>query len=166
MGQKYALTDENGCAKGFYDDAIHGAAIPHEAIPVTDDIWRAWTGDTIEQRWNGSALEPWIDPSGYSVETLAARIKAEAARRILEAMPEWKQRNMIARGLELSRIEIAGESLSPEEQAEEEAINAAWSFAKAVRQASDDLEAQISEMNEDARRNFTPTDDSHWPVSS
>lgn len=81
-------------------------------------------------------------------------VKAEARRRILARLPDWKQANMTARGVELLR---KGEvNWTPQEQAEADAITAAWDWVKAVRLASDDIEA-MTPIPDDYR------DDGHWP---
>lgn len=93
------------------------------------------------------------------------QIKAEARRRILSVLPEWKQMNLIARQSELSRIQaglmrdaqgaaLPARALTPEEIAEEIAISAAWAWVTAIRTASDVLEQT---MPDDVRA------DAHWP---
>lgn len=71
-----------------------------------------------------------------------AEIKAEARRRILEQYPEWKQANMTARGVELVKAAVA-RPWTAEEQAEADALQAAWDGIKAVRVRSDALEAAV-----------------------
>lgn len=90
--------------------------------------------------------------SQYDAEMVAG-VKAEAQRRILEILPEWKQRNLTARAAELA---IKGVSnWTAEETSEYEAGQAVWDRIKAIRAASDALEAQ-SPIPE----NFS--DDSYW----
>jgi len=36
---KYAVFDENGFPKTFYDKAIHGDNIPAKVIEITDEQW-------------------------------------------------------------------------------------------------------------------------------
>ncbi len=69
------------------------------------------------------------------------RIKAKAMAAILAIAPEWKQRNLIARGLELTEILAAGGSLTSAQQAESDAIKAVWAQISAIRAASDQAEA-------------------------
>ena len=78
-------------------------------------------------------------PSGAG-PTGMARIKLIARARILTVFPEWKQANMTARSVELTRARMAG-ALTAGEQAEEAAIQAAWDWVKSVRAYSDTLEA-------------------------
>jgi hypothetical protein len=66
-------------------------------------------------------------------------VKEEAARRILEILPEWKQRNLTARAAELAAI-LAERSWTNEERAEWEDGQAIWDRIKAIRAASDALE--------------------------
>lgn len=85
---------------------------------------------------------------------LAADVKAEAYRRIVALAPEWKQRNMIARGVELVRV---GESnWTDVQQAEVNAMDAIWATIKDIREASDALETMDPIPVDYA-------DDSRWP---
>jgi hypothetical protein len=85
-----------------------------------------------------------ISPTpGQSVALFAAgplRIKLIARNKILAVLPEWKQVNMTARSVELTRAGLAG-NLTAGEQAEEAAIQAAWDWVKSVRAHSDTMEA-------------------------
>ncbi len=80
-------------------------------------------------------------------------LRTEAQRRILAALPDWKQRNDLSRMLELYRKSEANWSTG--ERAEVAEIEANWSWLKSVRTASDRLK-------------ITPpadfTDDRHWPT--
>lgn len=73
-----------------------------------------------------------------SDEIRAAAVKFEAGRRILEKYPQWRQVNMLARSVELTRKGVA---LTAEEQAEAASLEAAWAWIKSVRTASDAIEA-------------------------
>lgn len=64
-------------------------------------------------------------------------IKAEARRRILAVMPEWKQANATARMLEKL-------SLGETADAEWQQGQSAWNWIKSVRAHSDELEAQAA----------------------
>ena len=81
-------------------------------------------------------------------------VKAEAQRRIYEILPDWKQRNLTARAAELA-LKGAG-SWTPDEQAEVAAGQALWDKIKAVRAASDVIEAMDPIP-------LDYTDDSYWP---
>ncbi len=75
----------------------------------------------------------------------AAKIKAikrEASRLITQVAPPWKQRNLLARGLELQHKNPA--TWSESEQQESEAITSIWAQIKAIRTKSDELEAQVT----------------------
>ena len=69
-----------------------------------------------------------------------ARIKARTGEKILELLPEWKQRNLTSRSVELTRIQL-DRALTAEEVSEVIAIEAAWSQIKALRATSDAAEA-------------------------
>lgn len=81
---------------------------------------------------------------GWYVEQVTATpemVKMEAQRRILVILPEWKQRNLTARAAELAMIGQA--NWTEEEQAEWDAGQALWNQIKAIRVASDALEAMV-----------------------
>lgn len=70
-------------------------------------------------------------------------IKEKAGGIILSRFPAHKQANAIARALELTRKELTGQTLTPGEAAEMAAIEAIWTWVRAVRAHSDTLEAAI-----------------------
>lgn len=93
------------------------------------------------------SIAPYVAPP-----VLPAQVKAEASRRILAALPIWKQMNMNARSNELFRIQAGymrdtdntfqpARGLTAEEAAEEVALRQAWDWVKAVRAASNTIEA-------------------------
>lgn len=67
-------------------------------------------------------------------------VKAEAYRRIVAILPEWKQRNLTARAVELSMKVAGGSSLTIDEQAEWDAGSALWQRIKVIRAKSDEIE--------------------------
>ena len=81
-------------------------------------------------------------------------IKAEAYRRIVAIVPEWRQRNLLAQASLLA--EKGRDNWSTAETAAWEAGEAVWSQVAAIRAASDVLEAM-----EEIPADFT--DDSYWP---
>lgn len=76
-----------------------------------------------------------------SREEQVASVKNEARRRILDRFPDWKQANMTARGVELQDIWRRVGAWTEIEQAEADALTGAWAWIKAVRAASDAIEA-------------------------
>ena len=94
-------------------------------------------------------------PPPPAVAPTAFDVKMEAERRILARFPDWQQRNMIARGVDLLRKRVEGATWSAQEQAEADALQTAWDWVLAVRVASNELEWNL------------PADyrnDSHWPM--
>lgn len=111
-----------------------------------------WCDDPKEQLSAGETALPGPPPADLvpaqppmsAEEAEASRIvqiKAKANAAILAIAPEWKQRNLIARGLELTEILAAGGSLTSAQQAESDAIKAIWAQISAIRAASDQAEA-------------------------
>lgn len=74
--------------------------------------------------------------------------KREAERRILAIVPEWKQRNLTARAVELSAIHagITPENYPEPDRSEWMAGQALWDRIKLIRAASDQIEAEIAAL--------------------
>jgi len=113
--------------------------VPVENVPAPDHASRLETvsseyvvdGDKVVQRWTVARRDP-VDQ--------AQAVKREARRRILARYEDWRQANMTARGVELLSISM-GRVWSREESDEAGALMAAWAWIKAVRSASDAIEA-------------------------
>ena len=87
----------------------------------------------------------------------AIMVKAEAQRRIYARFPQWRQANLVARGVELQDVWRTVGSWTAGEQAEADALKAAWSWIRETRAASDALEAMVPIPADFA-------DDRHWPA--
>ena len=87
---------------------------------------------------DGDASSGWVTEQvltpAQQAERRKAQINAEAYQRIIAIAPEWKQRNWTARSVELLRV--GPTSWGPTEQAEADAIQAAWDRITAIRDAS------------------------------
>lgn len=105
------------------------------------------------KRWE---FEGNIIESSIPVAIIPIQIKNEARRRISEKFPEWKQTNMVARGVELQDIWRLNGVWTAQEQAEATALKSVWTWIKSVRTASDTLEAMIP-----IPLNYE--NDVHWP---
>lgn len=123
---------------------------PVEGDPPAYDQFRQSLSGPVETIEESRVLRTWTI-ADISTDALRERVKMEARRRILGRFPDWKQSNMIARSAELARIQagqmrdangalVAARALSADELAEEQAINLAWAWIKAVRAASDAIE--------------------------
>lgn len=84
-------------------------------------------------------------------------VKEEARRRILARFPDWKQTNMTARGVDLQDLWRRNAKWTETEQAEADALSAAWAWIKAIRAASDVIEA-LDAVPDDF------DDDKRWPA--
>ncbi|WOO40370.1 hypothetical protein [Rubellicoccus peritrichatus] len=69
-----------------------------------------------------------------------AAVKSEAGRRIIELIPEWKQRNLTARMLDLVGKQVAGLTLNGDELDEQLAIRSTWEVVAAIRTISGEIE--------------------------
>lgn len=72
----------------------------------------------------------------------AAQVKAQAAARILNLYPDWKQRNMTARAAALLAIRL-DRAWTVDEAAESAELQGAWDEVSAIRAASNVIEAAI-----------------------
>lgn len=81
-----------------------------------------------------------------AVVPVVAAVKAKARDVIVARYPDWKQANMTARAVELTRIMAGGGALSPTESAELAALETAWAWIKSVRAASDAHEVALMEL--------------------
>ncbi|WP_068315773.1 hypothetical protein [Polycladidibacter hongkongensis] len=81
------------------------------------------------------------EPEPPTRPEIITQIKAEAHRRIIAFCPEWRQRNLTARGTEFALKLSQGGTLTAAELAEVEAGQAIWDHITAIRNASDVIEA-------------------------
>jgi hypothetical protein len=86
----YADIDADGRVKGFYLDGLND--VPQGAVPISDDVWEAWIGDTVQQRWNGTALVP-CDPPAVPPAPPIRKIRSLAFR---ERLPEARRKQITA----------------------------------------------------------------------
>ena len=110
---------------------------------------------TAQQVVNGNKVVVQWSAARRPLEKQLMAVKKEARRRILARYPDWKQANMTARGVELVNLKTE-RAWSAEEQAEADALQAAWDWVKSVRSASNAIESM----------NPIPVDladDKHWP---
>ena len=84
--------------------------------------------DAAEAAWNADAGRR------------KAEIKQEAYEAIVTHLPEWKQRNLVARSVELTEKKF-DTSLTAEEQTELDDLKTKWGWVKQVRTNSDTAEA-------------------------
>ena len=124
---KYKLQDS-----GVYDTET-GQSIPNS----TDN--RHW-----RQYLEWVALGNTADPEFTQTEIETARvttIKAAASNRIVNLLPAWKQRNQIARMLEILASTIDLSVLPTKEQLEIHDAATGWAAIKAIRNTSNAAES-------------------------
>ena len=133
------------------DPRVHNVS---EAEPVLVD-------GEYHQAWAEPAMKPQGEIDAF-IASKVESIKKEANRRIVERMPEWKQRNYLAYSLEVTRRSVAGNPNTSEEDATIAFIEGEWAFAKAVRSASDALESYILGIDPVSAASVDITDEVHW----
>lgn len=117
-------------------------------VPCLPEVREGWLYD-------GSSFSPPPPPPREEIrERMRAAIKNYAQNLIWGRYPQWRQANMQARCTELLAAEagqlrditgalIPARPLTPSEQEELVAVVRAWTWIKAVRAASDQIERQI-----------------------
>lgn len=113
-----------------------GAYIPAAEDNIDYQAVLQWIAD-------GNSPEPQYTLDERRVLQIA-KIKDDATSRILAILPEVKQRNSLARSLELTHKVVTGVSLTDQESAEVLAIQAKWDEIKAVRVLSNIREGEIN----------------------
>ena len=89
-------------------------------------------------------------------------IRAEAQRRIFNVVPQWRQNNLTARASEL--IDKGRGNWSAAELAEWNAGKVIWDRVKALRQASNVIEARLASVTKrDAVIGFDVVGAAEWP---
>lgn len=116
-----------------------------------------WLG-TWNEKLNTWENGSWVDEEAAELAAILKEqeiqaIKVMAGQIITTRIPEWKQRNLIARKTELQDQYIDNVPFSTEERAEWDAMAEAWEWVKNVRAASDWAEI-----------NKTPVDEIIWPT--
>ncbi|RSU45815.1 hypothetical protein [Sphingobium yanoikuyae] len=147
-------------ACAFFTPALHGDAVPADAVAITADAHRA----LIDGQSQGRAiiadddghpcLAPVVQPTLAQLRAQAiARTKREAARRIEAVAPLWRQMNDI-------RDRDAGTATYAEAQA------AAIRFAviDAIRAASNAIEADIATATAKTLKAIDLAAHPLWPV--
>ena len=100
MGQKYAIFDQSGFPKAFYDDEIH-ENIPLEAISITEEQWLEFINNQGKRKWNFSTnkIEVYTPPPPPLNELKARKLQElqTATKNYIERFyPEVKQRSDVA----------------------------------------------------------------------
>jgi len=139
-----ARYDADGQITGFqHVKARENGTLGEQVIEITQEQQDAYfLSPTTHGVVNGAFSNTWSAPVDEAAED-AARvqgIKQAASEQILAIAPEWKQRNMLARALELSDSKRGG-PLAASEAQEEADIRAVWAQIKTIRQKSDAAEA-------------------------
>lgn len=117
-----------------------GAFIPADEHNYDYQVYLQWVGD-------GNTPQP-EHTLAERRELQIIKIKEDATAQILDILPEVKQRNSLARSLELTRKVVLGSTLTAQENAEIAAIEAKWDEIKAIRLLSNNKEAEINAGNE------------------
>ena len=92
---------------------------------------------------------------------IVAQIKAAAGEHIRSVLPDWKQSNMHALAQELSEVRETRE-MTPAETLQHQALLASWTWAKSVRAASDEAEADVALMDRAALDAWTMPSLPEW----
>lgn len=149
-----------------FSDELEAASLPREFQDTTRRIIdgkvskghpRAIGIDVDESRRAEvqAAIDAHVPFFGHA-ERKVQETKAEAGRRILAILPEWKQRNYTARAVE----KVAANEVGDDEWNE---MQAAWRQIGAVRAASDQIEAHIQTLTDEEAGAYDVAASELWP---
>ena len=144
----FAVLAADGFPLGFYTSDVHPRP-PEGAVEVSEAHWRECLDNQGQRRFVAGRLVPAEPP-----RPTADDVRAECHRRIIAFMPDWKQRNALARSQELQEVRET-RVLTADEEAEAEVIRQSWGWIKLIRRSSNIMEP---EPPADYR------DDIHWPT--
>jgi hypothetical protein len=118
-----------------------------------------------EDEIGAQALIDTFDPVAAVVPLKVAAVKAEAQRRIFAIMPAWKQSNLMAQALNDIIDHGQDATARPADQkATKVAADAAWGKIKAIREASNVIEAKLLAMTKwQELEEHDATTDAIWP---
>ena len=117
---------KNNSVNGFNLDTIKAAYIG-EDFPAQTELDVAWLICLQEER--------------------KAQAKEEAYRRIIDILPEWKQRNYTAKSVELTEKKVDGLTLTEDELNSLAAIKIKWASIQQIRTASDNIEIEVDNIS-------------------
>jgi hypothetical protein len=143
----YAQYNTDGAIDGLQH--VEGDELPNKLtspyVEITMDQKLAFQANSKTHGViDGVFSSAWFKPIDLAV-TEAARIrniKSKTNAAILIIMPEYKQRNYLAKSVELTRIELRGDTLTSEEYDQVAAIELLWSTVEAMRAKSNIAEAE------------------------
>lgn len=141
-------------------------------LGLSDQDWGPCYSDEFThaqfaEKWRGAVACP-SKADILSAGVAAARplkiieVKAEAQRRIYVVLPQWKQANLTARGVELNTKLLMGGTLTQSEKDEQTAGFALWEKVKAIRVASNLIEQDI--LASAVPASFDVVGSGRWPV--
>ena len=118
-------------------------------VPTTEfDEWNNGWQESIEQK------------KTFQV----SQIKNKAGEIIRSYYPEYKQRNMTARGVEIMNAKVANTATQADLD-EEAALQEAWDWIKAVRERSNVMEDGLVTSNQDINVEVGSIDgQGYWPI--
>lgn len=149
---------------GFYAAAVHGDAMPADAVPVTPArhaqlLAAQATGAAIVAGTSGRprVSRPRLGLDARRAAAIAA-VKREAGRRIERAVPAWRQAN--------DNADLAIAALMPTSDAAHriDDIFTRRELIDRLRARSGEIEAAIADMPARALRVFDPRSDAEWTL--
>lgn len=114
------------------EDTETGTIIPNDSNNEDWVAYEAWVAE-------GNTADPEFTTDETEVKRVTD-IKTTAGEKIVEIMPEWKQRNNLARMVELLSNAVDLTTLTTAEQDEITAAMTQWNNVKTIRSTSDTAE--------------------------
>ncbi len=146
----YGAFDSNGKPTAFYISDINNN-IPDTAVEITEAQWQDLQTNQQTRRWNGSTIVDHTPP--FDATSVINSIRVLAGKVITDIVPEWKQRNILARSLEIENIQRTS-GTTPSLDREQDEILDMWNTISNIRNKSNELTIDYV----DNGVNLTPTD--------
>jgi len=136
---KYAIFDEQGFPKAFYDKAIHGNKIPKKAIEITDEQWLEFINNQGKRKWDFEKKEvvEYVPPPP-SLEELRAIVDNERKRKIANLL---SQTDYVI--IKLQEVKVLDDEAKYQELLEQ--YNSVLEQRKQIRAWNDDVKKRIQE---------------------
>jgi len=84
---KYAIFDEQGFPKAFYDKEIHGDKIPSEAIEITEEQWHEFNNNQGFRKWDFENKQVVVyEPPQPTLEELKVIVNNQRKSKVLSLL--------------------------------------------------------------------------------
>jgi len=137
--------------EGAMMDILRAICKARPEVKWKDDSVNSFNLDTIKAAYDGGDFPTTAELDAAWLiclqEEKKAQTKEEAYKRIVDILPEWKQRNYTAKSVELTEKKVDGIILTEEELSILDDIKTKWVLIQQIRTASDSIEIEIDNIS-------------------